>query len=635
MNVLDFISDAIKIAFGWTLLHSLWQGIIILITLRLVQWINPTLSSSVKYFLNCCALALLLVSSLGTYAYLYEAGPESIQTIAGQHAHFTFNSFNVAAALSNWNEFVYQINFQIPLIITAWLVGVLIFSLRFIIGLLYIRFLKSETIAVNAFWNSQLALLSQRIGINKWIALVECVHIDKPIVVGYLKPMILLPIGLLSGLPYEQVEAILLHELSHIKRHDYLINLIQTIIEIVLFFNPVVWIISTMIREEREHCCDDAVLRSGSTRITYAKALAQLEIKRSQHTPDLALALNKNKYHVLKRIKRIMETSVKNNEGKTRPLAIITIVITALICASWLGIERNSEVDHELAQKPDNGIIAADTVKDKNKSKEKDKNKKETSATYSRQSITTYDEDGTPHEEVIEKFEGDEELRPLMTAPGSYSSAIPAIPAVPGIPSTPTIPAVPAIPALPFDYGYTYDGDTIPGNHFFTDEDREKWEEFGKEMAKRFEHFGQENEEFGAMMEQWADEFGHKFSFQFNENFQDQMDRLHEQLSELHNNKEFKEKLDLGLKDMEEQLRRLEETLQEHKKEFRHIEADMEKYEVEMQEQLVKDGYLKKGEKVNSLSWEDGKLTVNGIKIKDKDIAKYEAIKEKYFKRNR
>lgn len=632
MNALNFISYATKIALGWTLLHTLWQGALLLIALRLIQWVAPTLKSSVKYLLNCSALALLLVISFGTFLYLYdETGHLSIQSLTSQHFYYTFN-FSAATASSYWNEFVQQINFQIPWIITAWLIGVLIFSMRFTIGLLYIRFLKSDAIAVNAFWNSQLILLSHRIGIKKWIALVESVHIDKPIVVGYLKPMILLPIGLLSGLPYDQIEAILLHELSHIKRYDYLINLIQSIIEIVLFFNPFVWIISKMIREEREHCCDDAVLCSGSTRITYAMALAQLEVRRSQHTPDLALALNKNKYHVLKRIKRIMETSVKNNEGKSRPLAIITIVITALICASWLGIERNSEMDHDLVQKSGNGIIAADTIKDNNKSKEKDKNKKETSATYSRQSITTYDEDGTPHEEVIEKFEGDEELRPMMADPGSYSSAIPSIPAIPALPS---IPAIPAIPAIPFDYNYTYDGDTIPGNHFFSDEDREKWEEFGKEMAKRFEHFGEENEEFGELMEQWADEFGHKFSFQFNENFQDQMDRLHEKLGELHNNKEFKEKLDLGLKDMEQQLKRLEETLQEHKKEFRHIEADMQKYEAEMQEQLVKDGYLKKGEKLNSLNWEDGKLTVNGTKIKDKDISKYEAIKEKHFKHNR
>lgn len=634
MNVIDFISDSTKIALGWTLLHTLWQGALLLITLKLVLWLSPGNRSSVKYFLNCSALALLLASSFGTCIYLYDTiGPQPFQSTANQPVYFPLNNFTPITSASYWNEFVQQINYQMPWIITAWLVGVLIFFLRFTMGLLYVRFLKSNVIAVNAFWNTQLAILSLRIGVNQIVALVESGHINKPMIVGYLKPMILLPVGILSGLPYEQVEAILLHELSHIKRHDYLINLIQSIVEIVLFFNPFVWIISSMIREEREHCCDDAVLSSGPTRITYAKALAQLEAERLQPTPNLALALNKNKYHVLKRIKRIMETSVKNNEGKTRSLAVITIVITALICASWLGIERNSTPDHDMVQKTDNGIITADTIKDQNKSRKKDKNKKETSAAYSRQSITTYDKDGTPHEEVIEKFEGDEELRPLMTDPG-YSFFMPDMPSIPGLPHFPVFPDTPPVP---FDnsYSYYFDGDTLPENHFFSDEDREKWEEFGKEMERRFENFGSEHEAFAKGMEEWAEQFGKSFSFQFNENLDDQMDRLNDQLNELHNNKDFKEKLDHGLKEMEEQLKRLEETLRERKNEFRHLEEDMEKYEAELHEQLVKDGYLKKGEKVQSMNWGDGELIINGIRIKDNDIANYEAINKKYFKGKR
>ena len=630
MNLLDYISDTSKIILGWTLLHTLWQGAIILIILKLIQRLIPD-RSSVKYFLYCSSLALLMVSTFGTFIHLYQVSDsESFQSIVSEYTFLTTNNFTPLAHPSFWANLVQQINNQIPWIISSWLVGVLIFSLRFSMGLLYVSFLKSHVVAVNSFWSTQLALLSQRIGLNKWSTLVESVHIDKPIVLGYLKPMIIMPVGVLSGLPYDQVEAILLHELSHIKRHDYLINLIQSIIEIVLFFNPFVWIISKMIREEREHCCDDAVLQSGSSRISYAKALAQLEVNRLQPAANLALGLNKNRYHVLKRIKRIMETSVKNNEGKTRPLAIITIVVTALICASWLGIERNSDYDAGLNPKIDDGIVVTDTVKDKNNSKEKNNNKKETAATYSRQSITTYDEDGTPHEEVIEKFEGDEALRPLMTDPG-YSSIIPAIPAIPAIPSIPTI------PAIPFDHSFSYyfDGDTIPGDHFFSEEEKAKWEEFGREMAERFEHFGKEHEKFGEEMEEWADQIGKSFSFQFNEGFDKQMERLHEQLEELHNNKAFKEKLDHGLRDLEEQLKRMEETLREHKKEFRHMEADMEKYEAEMQDQLVKDGYLKKGEKLNSLNWEDGNLTVNGTKIKDKDISKYEDIKNKYFRNNR
>lgn len=154
-------------------------------------------------------------------------------------------------------------------------------------------------------------------------------------------------------------------------------------------------------------------------------------------------------------------------------------------------------------------------------------------------------------------------------------------------------------------------------------------------MEERFEHFGNDQEDFARNWEEWGRQFENMFSPEFGDRLEMQMEKLQEKLQDLENNKEFKDKLNRGLKEMEQQLEKLEQTLKEHKSEFRQFEKSMEQYESELHEQLVKDGYLKKGEKVNSMNWGDGQLIVNGVKIKDKDISKYEALNKKYLKGKR
>lgn len=640
MILFDFLSETIKFNLGWTLIHSLWQGALILMLIKFLHRIISAASSSQKYILNCCALFLVLLSSAGTYYYLNSSSETTLLQLpftTSFQSSLSNNQLDTQSPL--WQVLTNSINSKMPWIIGGWSIGVLIFSLRFLSGLIYIQYLKSKINEVSELWNSKVKVLCAQLGINQIVVLAESAHIKTPMVLGYAKPMILFPLGILMSLPPDQVEAILLHELSHIKRHDYLVNIAQSFIEIILFFNPFVWILSTMIREERENCCDDYVLSAGSSRIGYVKALANLGAASLKQPPQIALTLNKNKYQVFNRIKRIMETSVNNQQGKIRPFALLAIVVTALICASWLTINPKNETDKSrLTEQPANNFIQPDTVIKKNNSKEKGEEKRESTASYSRQTITTYDADGTPHEEVIEKFEGDEDLRPLFSdSSNRYSFHLQSVPAIPAIPSLPSAPSIPAIPAIPFDqsFYYSFDGDTIPGNHFFSKEDAERWEEFGRKMEERFEHFGNDQEDFARNWEEWGRQFENMFSPEFGDRLEMQMEKLQEKLQDLENNKEFKDKLNRGLKEMEQQLEKLEQTLKEHKSEFRQFEKSMEQYESELHEQLVKDGYLKKGEKVNSMNWGDGQLIVNGVKIKDKDISKYEALNKKYLKGKR
>ncbi|MEQ8425749.1 MAG: M56 family metallopeptidase, partial [Cyclobacteriaceae bacterium] len=563
-------------------------------------------------------MLLLVVCSIGTFIYLNNNwAPYLPENFSYAIPALATTPIDVEPSKSLYSTIIFEINHRMIWLITVWVIGVVFFSIRFFGGLVYIRLLRANLKQIGDYWEQQVAQLSKKIGLKRFVAVAESVHIDKPIVIGYLKPLILLPVGLLSGLPPQQIEAILLHELTHIKRHDFLVNIIQSVIEVVLFFNPFVWLLSAMIREERECCCDDQVIQYGSDPLTYVNALARMEEVRLNSTPSLALAFNKNKFHVFNRIKRIMETSVNKQPNKVRPFALFILVAVAMISASWISMDKETKstvkVEDETTLASTPVQIPLDTTREKNYTEKNENKDKETkSATYSRQVITTYDKDGTPHEEVIEHFDGDEEMRSLFDEPGSLSfnfsvpsipaiPPIPSIPAIPSIPSVPSIPSIPSIPSMPSipsgpGFSYSFDSDTIPGSRHYSEEDRERWEEFGREMEERFRNFGEENEGFGRMMEEWADRLSENFAFNYNFNFDDdidiRMDRLNDRLKDL----DLDERIG-------EQLERLEEKLKEHGKDFEKIGQRMNDFDRELTNQLVKDGYLKEGEGVDSMNW--------------------------------
>ena len=177
--------------------------------------------------------------------------------------------------------------------------------------------------------------------------------------------MILIPIGMCTSLSTEQLETIFLHEIAHIRRKDYLINLLQLMVEAIYFFNPFVWIVSGIMKREREHCCDDAVVQLHGNAKAYAHALATLEELRLSKV-GLSLSLAENKNQLLNRVKRLMEKSVKNYSGRERIIPALLLVI-GLICASWISTHTSKT---ELSSiNPDRLIVASDTIKKNKKTK--------------------------------------------------------------------------------------------------------------------------------------------------------------------------------------------------------------------------------------------------------------------------
>jgi beta-lactamase regulating signal transducer with metallopeptidase domain len=200
--------------------------------------------------------------------------------------------------------------------VQLWVVGVMGLSCRWLHGSRWIRHVKTFDIeSLDPEWMLRLQDLCWRLRIKS--ALVEV-----PMVVGWLRPVILLPASALSGLSPDQLEAILAHELAHVHRHDYLVNAFQNLVETLMFYHPAVWWISRCIREEREHCCDDLVVRVCGDRVIYVRALVALEEARG--LPRLALAATGGS--LLHRVRRLLGVSNENCPPSAAEFGRITVV---------------------------------------------------------------------------------------------------------------------------------------------------------------------------------------------------------------------------------------------------------------------------------------------------------------------
>ncbi|MGH9763218.1 MAG: M56 family metallopeptidase, partial [Blastocatellia bacterium] len=216
-----------------------------------------------------------------------------------------------------------------PWLVGIWFLGVLLLSSRFAAGLSVARRLKrTGTEAAPALWQTKLVELKLRLGVSRPVRLYKSLLVDVPTVVGWLRPVILLPASALTGLGPEQLEALLAHELAHIRRYDYLVNIIQTAVETLLFYHPAVWWISGQVRAERENCCDDLAVSACGDVLTYARALAELESMRTRR-PQFAMAADGGS--LLSRIERLVGKAGSPKRHQVGPSLAVLAAIAALM----------------------------------------------------------------------------------------------------------------------------------------------------------------------------------------------------------------------------------------------------------------------------------------------------------------
>ena len=274
------ITDAMLQTAGIALLHSLWQsGLVALVTLLLLKMMQKATAQS-RYLIAAVALLATLMLPVVTFIKLYQpATPsqpiiETSESVVSVVYTLADTQFHFESWLDRAEYFMLQLA---PMFFWFWIAGMIFMALRMSGGyFLAYRYRRVGVIGVSYEWEKRLKQISDALHIKTKVVLLESVKITVPMVVGILKPCIILPIGTLSRLPFDQVEMILAHELAHIKRADFMVNIFQSLIETILFFNPFVWWISSVIRTERENICDDMALLTSGKNLSLAKALANL-----------------------------------------------------------------------------------------------------------------------------------------------------------------------------------------------------------------------------------------------------------------------------------------------------------------------------------------------------------------------
>jgi beta-lactamase regulating signal transducer with metallopeptidase domain len=344
-------------ALSAALLHFVWQGLGVTILLWLALFLWRRRSAALRYAASCAALALLVALPAVTTWILYERPAPAPQLASAVAVAAPAGGWSNRPAAPDPDWLVRLQSWTIP----VWSCGVLLFSFRMYWGCTRVAALRRRGRAADGGIVAIVAALGRRMGVDRPVRVLLSAVSESPSVTGWLRPVILLPLSTIAGLTPEQLEAVLAHELAHIRRHDYLVNLLQMAAETLLFYHPAVWWISARMRHERELCCDDLAVQVTGGALCYARALAALEKMRAAHP---ALALGAADGPLFLRIRRLVAGGGEYGPSKLSGMIAITLGAACLaLCVNWAhGQEptRGYAVQAELVR--DGEGVAVDTA---------------------------------------------------------------------------------------------------------------------------------------------------------------------------------------------------------------------------------------------------------------------------------
>lgn len=351
-----------SVAVAWALVHFLWQGALAGLGLAGALALGRGWSPRLRYAVSAGALLVMLAlpvatavvrldgtrisSALAAPALLHESGAQITASPAverdGGLGSDTGSDLTVRARLERW----------LPAVFSFWVLGVVLLSVCHLGGWFQARRLtRRDARPAAAAWTARLGVLRERLGIGRAVELLESARVAVPSVVGWLRPVILVPASAFTGLAPQQLEAVLAHELAHVRRHDYLINLLQTAVETLLFYHPAVWWASRQVRIERESCCDDLALAVCGDRVGYARALAALEGLRAP-APRLAMAATGGS--LLARVRRIVgappPAAGRSDAWLTGAVAVLTLFASLAVQHPNVSAEPSGSVQVAAAQ---------------------------------------------------------------------------------------------------------------------------------------------------------------------------------------------------------------------------------------------------------------------------------------------
>jgi bla regulator protein blaR1 len=342
----DWLSPVTLRVLALALLHFLWQGAALAALAYLAMAFCR--SAAARYAVGVGTLALMLAAPVASLLILEaqneggaaleataqnsNAAAVPVPPVLAQQKHAPENSGNSGAYLL-W-------------LVEAWFAGVLLLSLRAAGGFLLVEHWRhKEAIPVAKELLEMCLSLQRRMGITQLVRCCESVRLDAPAVAGWIRPVVFLPMTAITGLTGEQLEAVLAHELAHIRRHDVFVHAFQVAVETLLFYHPAVWWMGKRIRAEREHCCDDAAVATCGNAVMYANALARMAEWKT--APRLVMAANRSP--LVQRVARLLGAK---QPFETIPAANLSAGVLCLLTALLAGSAFLGNVHHAQAQTP-------------------------------------------------------------------------------------------------------------------------------------------------------------------------------------------------------------------------------------------------------------------------------------------
>lgn len=359
MQWLENMIDPLVIqALGRMILHSLWQASLIALCLYLILQHIPEKKAALRHELSAFALFMVFVVALCTF--LLELQAETGTVLIKEILIGDINPVVYKDPASSMNALYYSVY--------IWLTGLIILSIRLIAGYCNLFRLKSQNTRIQGWPQETLLRLKAKLRIRSRIRLVESALVNLPATIGYLKPVILIPVSTMMQLSPGQLEAVIAHELAHIKRADYLLNLFYSIIEVTFYFHPAVWWISSQMRHEREASCDDLAIQITGNKAGYLKTL--LELKTHTSTPPLVMGIFGNNQSFYRRFNRQLITPHHNSKTMEK-ITIVALLLLSFIGFAFRSQEKVIQIDTTKAIVMKENIIVSDfqdTIP-KNKSK--------------------------------------------------------------------------------------------------------------------------------------------------------------------------------------------------------------------------------------------------------------------------
>ncbi|MCE7065969.1 M56 family metallopeptidase [Dyadobacter sp. CY326] len=365
MNINEPHIQKLMQALCLTLIHSIWQGFLVAALAGLMLMLTKKSRPATRYNLLALLLFCFVAAASYTFITLFSAGQIATESIgmnanpgdlgAYQTIISSASNLHEMGASSSWSGVIMDFcSRHAQVIVAIWFLVFAFKSFQATAGMHYLNKIKTRNIhPLRDTWTSKFDVLAKKMKVRQIIRVIESENVTVPMVVGVFKPLVIIPFSLFVNLPESQIEAILLHELAHIKRRDYLVNLIQIFCENIFFFNPALLWISHLIKVEREHCCDDLAIAVTENKTSFVHALVSFQEYNMQGSA-FEMAFSKKRNHLLDRIKRIIYSNNKPLNAMEKLFVTISLITVAALSAAVTKVapESNAAPVVKVASRP-------------------------------------------------------------------------------------------------------------------------------------------------------------------------------------------------------------------------------------------------------------------------------------------